>query len=333
MWYKVEKKNRKLITNLVGQYITGSFLMWGVFEVIAVPLILLKASFMTVVAVWTIALDLILVLQWRKGCFIPYKKMLQYERDYIRRFKKKEWILYSIMLGLIVYQIVACVVGTQLDEDDARFVVNALEAYDNNSMFLINPATGEYAGTWVGELAKDVPSPWMILIAAVSKIVWIHPTIMAHTILPGILVAIAYGTYWLIAEELFPKHKEDRALFMFFVSLINIHFSNSEYTSAVFLLTRIWQGKAVVAGIMIPFIFYLFMLVYHHPNRKEIYILMAIADLASCLLSGMGIILIAMLIGILAVCFAGICKNIKVLERAFLACIPSILFGIIYVII
>lgn len=334
IWTKAENRNKKLTVNLVGQYLTGSFLMWGTFEVIAVPLILLKVSFMTAVVLWTVALVVIMICQWKYGIAVSYKKLLQKGKDNIQKLNKKEIFLYLIMLGLILYQFFYCVFGTQLDEDDARFVVNAVEAYNNNSMLLIHPATGEYAGTWVGELAKDVPSPWMIFVAALSKIAMIHPTIMAHTILPGVLVTMAYGVYWLIAQELFPKNKEEQELFVIFVSLINIHFSNTEYTAAVFLLTRIWQGKAVVAGIIIPFIFYLFMLLRHEKkNNYGYWIVIGLTDLAACLLSGMGIILVAMLIGILAVCYSVTYKDFRILLRSILACIPSILFGVIYVII
>ena len=306
--------------------------MWAVFEVIAVPLILLKKSFMLVVALWVIGIIIILFINWKNRSFADYKLMLQCEWKRICTVQCKEMIWYLIMFGLIIYQIISCVLGTQLDEDDSRFVVNALEAYDHNSMFLINPATGEYIGTWIGELVKDVASPWMIYIAMIAKIVHIHPTIMAHTVFPGILVMIAYGIYWMIANELFHKRQE-RTLFVIFVALINIHFTNSVYTSSVFLLTRIWQGKAIVAGIMIPFIFYLFLRVYQKPCGKQLYILMGIVDAASCLMSGMGIMLSALLIGIMALYYTLLCKNLNVLKYSFMACIPSVVFGIIYAII
>jgi preprotein translocase subunit SecY len=36
------------------------------------------------------------------------------------------------------------------------------------------------------------------------------------------------------------------------VSVINLFLAGNVYTQSVFTLTRIWQGKAVVAAVMIP---------------------------------------------------------------------------------
>lgn len=330
IWKEIYREQNDTLSQIIGRYLVGTIVMWAIFQIIAVPLILVKASFSMAVILWEISIFSTLLLQsvWKVK-----KHRHMYSHICIKTHRSKtEKLLFVLMCAVIICQCVACVIGTQYDEDDARFVVNALEAFDHDSMLLINPATGEYVGTWVGELAKDVPSPWTFYIALIAKILNVHPTIIAHTILPGILVAMAYGCYWLMAERIFKKNFSYCCMFVLIIAVINMHFTNSEQTQAVFLLTRIWQGKAVVAGVMLPFLCYLMMLLYHLKTKKYIYYLVFLTDIACCLLSGMGIFLSAIVIGSLGLYIAIIQKKLDVLLKVALSCIPTILYGIVYII-
>ena len=330
IWGEIYKECNEPLAQILGRYLVGTIIMWAVFQIIAVPMILAKASFSSTVILWEISIFLVLLLQsvWKVK---KHRHIYSHINKKIRK-SKTEKILFIIMCVIVIFQCVACVIGTQYDEDDARFVVNALEAFEHDSMLLINPATGEYVGTWVGELAKDVPSPWTIYIALIAKILNVHPTIIAHTVLPGILVAMAYGCYWLIAERIFEKNFAYCCMLVALVAIVNMYFTNSEQTQAVFLLTRIWQGKAVVAGIMIPFLCYLMMLLYQLSVEKQIYYLLFLTDIACCLLSGMGIFLSAIVIGVLGLYIAITKKRFQMILKIALSCIPTILYGIVYII-
>lgn len=335
LWSGIIKEHDDFLTEIIGRYLIGTIIMWAVFQLITVPMILAKGSFTIVVVLWEFSILAILLLQvmWK----VKKREYFYFYIKYAHKCEKKrhkdkvEIFCYMFMWAIVLYQCIACVVGTQYDEDDARFVVNALEAFDHDSMLLINPATGEYVGTWVGELAKDVASPWMFFVALIAKIINVHPTIVAHTILPGILVAMAYGVYWLISEKIYKKNFTDRCLLVIIIAIINLFFTNSEQTQAVFLLTRIWQGKAVVAGVMIPLLCYLMMLLYDVNKGKQLYYLLFVTDIACCLLSGMGIFFSGVLIGGIGIYITIVKKDVSMLLRLAICCIPTVVFGIIYI--
>ena len=337
LWNEINKAHQDILSETAGRYLFGTMVMWSVFQIIAVPMIFAKASFSMVVVLWGLSIFAILLLQsaWKikkKGHFYPYNRHIRKYGNKHHR-EQSDVACFVLMCAVVLYQCMMCTVGTHSDEDDSRFVVNALEAFDHDSMLLINPATGDYVGTWVGELTKEVASPWTIYIALVAKILNMHPTIVAHTVLPGILVAMAYAVYWLIAGEIYKKNVTYRCLFVMVAAFANLFFTNSNQTQAVFLLTRGWQGKAVVAGIMIPFLCYLMMRLYHADKEKQIYHLLLVSDIACCLMSGMGIFFSGVLIGILGLYITIIKKNAKILLRLAFTCIPTILFGMIYVLI
>jgi hypothetical protein len=197
-------------------------------------------------------------------------------------------------------------------------------------MLLNNPATGEYEGTWVGELSKDVASPWSLYIALISKLVHIYPTILAHTILPVFLLLMAYGAFWLFGKSLFNGDLEKSCVFIFFIVLLHTYFNSSVYTSATFLLTRIWQGKAVVAGVMLPLQMYLLYLLHHQKHQFGNYILIMIANTAACLLSGMGIFLAAVVTIIYGLYYALIDKKWLGILLILLTCVPNGIFALLY---
>jgi hypothetical protein len=197
-------------------------------------------------------------------------------------------------------------------------------------MLLNNPATGEYEGTWQGELSKDVTSPWSFYIALISKLIHIYPTIFAHTILPVFLLLMAYGVFWLFGKSLFCGDLEKSCVFLFLIALLHTYFNSSVYTSATFMLTRVWQGKAVVAGIAIPMQLYLLYLLHQYEHKFGRYVLIMLCNTASCLLSGVGIILMAVITIIYGLYYALIDKKWLGILFILLTCIPNVIFALLY---
>ena len=56
-------------------------------------------------------------------------------------------------------------------------------------------------------------------------------------------------------------------------------------------MVRIWQGKALLAAMVIPLIFYLSWTIVMKKPAEHTWLLYAMANLSACLLSSMGIIL------------------------------------------
>lgn len=327
-----------IFDHIVYRYVFGHITMWAVFEIVAVPLILMKKSFMTVVYIWGALIVLLLIcdvvaliLGIKQTNLTKFKLNWNFKRFITDKNNLFTCAIVIVAIGLISFQCYNYVAYMHIDDDDARYIVNACEAYDNNSMLLINPATGEYEGTWIGELAKDVTSPWSIYVAVISKIVHIYPTIVAHTILPSFLLLMAYGAYWLIAKRLFKsKDTQSACLFVMFAALINMFYNASVYTDATFLLTRIWQGKAVVAGVIIPIIFYeLFSLYQNWKNFRKFFVL-GIVALAASMLSGIGIISVPIIIVIYGGWYVIVKKEWKYFIGIIATCIPNVIIALIY---
>ena len=132
-------------------------LLWATFQVIAVPCIYFRTTFNTLFWIYT-AVVVILI-----GCGVWALQSGAGTRKY-RTGSWRRWLSPFLIIALLVIagQMCVYIFGMHLDEDDARWIAEANDALVKNRMLLNNPATGEYIGRFVGEMIKDVFSPWSI---------------------------------------------------------------------------------------------------------------------------------------------------------------------------
>lgn len=313
-------KIRKTISK---NYFLGMITIWALLQVIAVPLILLKQSFLLLIAIVTILLFLLCVYGLKKGCFPTRLHVLSRVECFA-----------AAMLFLSMLILLLCTVFLQhTDADDSRFVVNAVDIVRTNRMFLTNPINGEETLTWTGEIAKDITAPWALFIAYFSKMTGIFVTVMAHSVLPCILLLCAFCVFWMLSDVFFKNDILHRCIFVCFVILLNLYGYFSVYSAETFLLTRIWQGKAAVAGIGIPAVFLISMWIYEEEKKKSYYIVLLLANLAMCLMSGMGVIIGVIMLGCIGFVYGVIKRNIKVSLRFWSLCIPNVIYYLLHMII
>lgn len=316
-------------------YLCGQLLLWAVFQLIAVPMVFFKAEFSTLF--WTYTGIAVLL-----AAVGAYTMLRARGRSKKRRTAGKAWWkrlspFLAVALLIIGYQMFVYIFGMHLDEDDARWIAEANDALVRNKMLLHNPATGEYLGQFAGETAKDVFSPWSMYLAVLSRWTGIKAVIVAHTVYPPILLGLSYSAYYEIGSQLFGEKKKvhERGIFLLMVSVINLFMAGNVYTQSVFTLTRIWQGKAVVAAVMIPTILMVMLKIQTDKDMLN-WLLMIIAQTACCLFSGMGIAigLIMSVVYGLYVTVHSIVLNRRIgLTRVpmwLLSMIPSVLFGMGY---
>ena len=302
--------------SIIHAYIYGHLILWALFQAVAVPIVHLRWSFDILFYVYLALVGILVIFSIRN---IPavWKSIHMPKLDLV--------LVFAIVIILI--QVGMYVLGQHLDEDDARWIAEANDALIKNRMYLHNPATGEYIGAFRGEMVKDVFSPWAMYLAVMAKFTGIRPVAIAHTIYAPLLLALSYMVYARMGELLFHGDTE-RHIFLLSVSVINLFFSGNPYTQSVFSLVRIWQGKAVVAAVMIPLAFVIYLEITEK-NLWQNWMSLVLYGLAGCLFSGMGIAISLLLIASLGG-YAVICRRWGRIWLWMLACLPPIIYGYSY---
>lgn len=321
----VSKIDKPGIAEFFRIYIYGHMIVLACIQIISVPMILLRVSFLYLYAILITIFSILIVFGVKRFIILKYYKLPSLNK-YFKGLSPLCIILVILLICVIFMQFGIYFMGVHLDEDDARWLAEANDALEYGDMMTRNFSTGEYNGAFV--VPKDVTSPWPMYWAFFSKLLHVRASVFSHSLYAPIALLIMYVVYYLIARELFEK-RESHFIFLLSVALINMFFCTSIYTQSVFSMTRIWQGKATVAAIIIPLMIYIFVCI-HKRNETMDWMRLTIVSCGACLLSGMGISLSLILIGIYGFYDIIVYKRWNRFPALLCAILPSILFSGVY---
>lgn len=320
--YFLCEKGKK--NSLILAFISGYIIEFALFEVITVPITFLKVGFSTLLMIWNILIILLSVVSLILNCK-RCKEIIQYNLEEIKKIPIFLAVLVMILIGLQLFVVFRYM---HIDDDDATYIGTATTAIYTNRINMHNPARGN---AWPKWQARYVLSPFSIYIAVLSQEIGLAPTTIAHTIFPMILLTLMYMIYTLIANKLLNEDKKSVCLFLLLLNIIYIFGNYSIRTNFTFALFRIWQGKAVIANIILPSIWYWYWLSSQKGQSLEM-IMMLIIMTAACLPSSMGVILAPLTLITLAFVSTIKNKDTKYLWKYTLTCVPCIACGMIYLI-
>ena len=299
-------------------YVFGFFLLWAFIQLIAVPLILLKASYDIVailIGIYVFILSLIGILKRKDG--------IRFEKR-----KPAEIVFLILLLGFSLFFMYLNVRYQHIDEDDSRFIANAADILNTHKLFLTNPANGNpIEGFVLGDSDKDVCSPWSLFYAFLSSVTMLKPVVFAHSVLPLALILLSICVWWLLAEKLLGRDIVSQCMFVILVLLIHLFGYSHLWTQVTMYMDRLWQGKAVVSSIGIPALFVSLVCCMDESDRQS-FLVVLITDMGICLMSGMGIVIAAIIIGCFAAAYAAVRKDMKML-LLLLAAIPNAIYFLI----
>ncbi len=328
-------KEERRFPGFLWDWLLGTMIIWALFQLVAVPLIFLRQKLSLAILLWIgllILLTLFFFFYKRKhtGSLFGQVSQLKIKKD-TKKASSDLWdkllliLLLLSGLALIGFQCYHYLFMMHTDADDSRFVASAVDAVKLDYMLLATPATGEYTVIYQ-DILKDAVSPWMMYLAALSKLFSIHPAILAHTILPSYFLLMGYAVYFLIGLQLTDYDYKKSLFFVDLTALILLFYGGSSHTLGSVILVRIWQGKAISACIMIPLFLAYFIRIYKDPdNKRQLYGLLFL-DWAACLLSGMGILFGGFLIGGLGLTELLMSRKWSHIPFYLLSCLPSLIY-------
>lgn len=136
--------------------------------------------------------------------------------------------------------------------------------------------------------------------AVISYFFGIHPLQQAKLILPELMILLTNIIYYQIGLLLFDADRKKADGMVFFIFLLNLY-SYTQYTSSTFLLTRTYEGKSILANIIIPGIIFCFLIIWKKGHILLCKLLLLGFSLSSCIFSSssMMIVPVALTAGIL----------------------------------
>lgn len=318
--------------------LSGYFAMFALFEVIGIPVVIFVVyhGFSMLTRLFGIACVLFAlagILVTASGRKKGYRLNLSIS-TWWREISLEEKICYLIFLAVVGFQMYMSFTRASFDGDDAYYGVQGLIAQQLDSLYRINPNTGRSAPLDVRHALALIP----VWEAFVGRMSGIHATIIAHSVVPLILLPLTYLMYFQIGKKLLHKKKDMLPMFMIVMALLQMFGNVSIYTNETFLLTRTWQGKSLAGNLVIPAVFWIYLCLFEkkeeHKEQKDksmgLWILLACVNLTAGVSSSLAVLLSAALAGGLGFLFMIREKKFRILVKAGLACIPSAAYVLIY---
>lgn len=298
--------------------------MFAVFEIMALPMIFLRLSFTVLrYSYGTVMLLLAAAAAVRERRRIP---ALTWGR--LHKCRRLPWTCLAAA-ALIALQIGVYVVGMSTDLDDSFYVGTATTTVETDTMYQYKAYTGNAEKVLP---SRYVLSPFPVMLAFYGEAVGMSPTVVAHTVMPVFFVLLAYGVYALLGQRLFSGDTKSSGMFLCFLALIHMFSYYSVYTQGTFMLIRIWQGKAVLASVLLPALFYFGMRTFQgEPEPGDWAALFAVMT-ACCLVSSMGIMLAPVMLGIFGFLHGLLKRQWKRLGLAVFCTLPCVLCAAVYLI-
>lgn len=318
--------------NLPLRWVSGQMLIWAVFQMICVPLILGDQNFLHLCILFGGFLTVALLLAF--GAAVRRRMKTAVVRNHSSERDKIALFLWLFVLALLVLQQVIAAVLAYEEGDDAYYVAVSVITESSDTMYQLLPYTGRLTVLFD---ARHSLAPFPIWVAFLSRLSGIHAATMSQIVLPVVLIPMAYSVFLLIGKQLVGDNRRGLPLFMLFIEFLVMFGGQSLYTSENFLLVRTAQGKAVLASIVIPFLFWLLLILAERLQRGEkagirYWLLVGMTMVSGCLCSTQGALLVCLLLGAGGICTAVCYRRWKVILPVGICCVVPAVFMIFYVV-
>lgn len=258
--------------------IVGYLLSFGVFELIGIPILMFTkmGNFTLLMDIYiTVCLIIIAVVT---GYLIKGKVSIKFPKFN----KDRETIIFAIVyLSLLGLQIYMAVTHATYQNDDAYYLVQSLQTWNTKTMYHYEPYTGVTTSLDVRHALAMFPM-WIAFLSTMSGI---HPTILAHTLLPIVIFPMCDAAVLGVFNELMNKKKA--AAGMVLLKMIEIFGNVSIFVPEAFLLIRSWQGKSMFINFILPCLLMSLLLVYK--NSKTGYLILLLVNIACGMMTTMAL--------------------------------------------
>lgn len=310
-------------------YLCGWFVSFSVFELVSVPFILLERSFTEVVVVYSLAILILLVVSAWTGreIFVQFFSCRMWWDD----MAKASWwtrLGWLVVVILLVIQLIHAVLFEYYDGDDSYYVAQAVMTNTFDTMYLRDNYTGYIYPLDI----RHALSPTPVYIAWMSRISGVHPTIIAHSVLSLVWILLMYCVYGQIGKRLFAKEKEWCPLFLIFIEVWFLFGNISLYTSETFAMTRTWQGKGLMAGVILPALLLSLVYLADQKTRFGNWLLFTTVILSAVFATSVAFMLIPTIVGLAAVLIGWQKRCAKTVLLMGAGCLPCIVLGFCYLV-
>lgn len=312
---------------VINAIVTGFAGFIALFEVLFLFAVFFKLRFSVLVSVFGSLAVIIICI----GTVIFIKNIKNHKQNREIKNIKHKYFYVGTIIVLIGMQMFLSGYLEHMDDDDGYFITIsniALEediiCLDSNIVYDGVPGTGAF---------RPWSASWEIFLAFLAKLFRIHPAILAHTIMPPLLILLCYMAVYDLGRRIIHSQKT-LYLFLIIYAILNLFGGYAVYSSACFLLLRIWQGKAMLVNFAFPMLISNCIDIYKGKEKTGTWIINFIIVVSGIGFTVVGVYLMPIcyvVIGGPYLIYCGVGKQWKRLRKLAISAVISMLPVILYI--
>lgn len=301
----------------------GFFVYFSLFQIIALPMILMKKSLTSLNTAWWIICILLLVLT-----IVLAAVKRSFPLPEFKGFFKN--ISFAKIAAVGATGFLGYFVGVQryLGWDTSYYIGTINISVYTDSMYIVDGYTG-VAGEFM-DLRYALSSFYMHS-AVLCKTFRLHPALMQQYTIGTLCVVLSCIVVYLIGRELFPERKNSPAVLTLCWIFLNFFFK-TDFTTSQFLLYRAYEAKAFCANVIALSVLYIVIRLWKQKMRgKQYWQELFLVVFASVPISMSSMLLIPAFLGIMLAVWLFVHRDLKVIPYGFICVLPNLSYILLYV--
>lgn len=305
---------------------TGFFLYYLLFAFACIPVMLFFRPLSLLTSVWvtimiTICAFSILLF------IISLMKRKTDVRVLIRDRMKNDGIWLVIILAVTALEAFIIINNYQFTLDAAYYVANVTTSVQTDTINIYDPYTGNWQDHFEMRYFFAVfPQNDAVL----CDITGVHPLIWCKTTMTGVSILMTNLVLYMTGKKLFLGNIRKTTLFIVFAGIMNFFFTTI-FTPSVFLTTRSYEGKCLLANVVIPGVFYIYISILEDTKNNENWLLLFLVALGAPVLSSSSNMLLPAMIALTILPLSVIKKDLTIALKSFACMMPGIILVLVYV--
>lgn len=310
----------KIKEDAAQELVFGYLLYFALFELFTVPMTLTWAPLSVLTKVWVGVLAVLALC----SAVLNGRRWLKRLGSIGRLLSEHSYFL--VFAGLAVAGTCLYAVLYTGNTHDAAYYVGATNtAVYTDTLWRYNPYTGLPVTNFN---TRYIFSSYPMHNAVWCQLLGLPALIETKVVMSALNVFVADLLIYLIGKRLFRGRKRPAVLMLCFWALLQM-FSYTQYTTGAFLLTRGYEGKALLANISIPAVLYASIWFWQESRNKQLWAVLFLAALSALTFSGSSIIFpVVLAAGMLPVMILR--KRLDSLPLFVLCLIPQAIYAAVY---
>ncbi len=303
----------------------GLFFYYFLFSLCCIPVMLRWRPLHVLTSIWTAVVVTVTVIgvfrafRAGKSFLDPIKKAGAFLSEHLAAFL----IIAAAAVGFAA--VILC--SYQFTLDASYYVGSVTTALQTDTVNMYDPFTGEWLDHYE---MRYFFATFPMNDAVLCSLLNIHPLLWCKITMAGTAMAMTAVVLYMTGRQLFLSDMKKTALFIIFALTANF-FMITIYTTSAFLTTRTYEGKCLLANVVIPGMIYIYLCLLQDSKDRGAWLLLFLISIGSPVLSSSANMLVPAMTGVTILPLALLRRDVTAAAKSFICMLPGVMLTLVYV--